>query len=50
VLYGILCHCGNFPNDKFYEQDYKHCHGWLKFWMKSMPIVEIKFGVFCILW
>ena len=27
VAYGILCHCGNFSNDIFYERVYKYHQG-----------------------
>ena len=32
VLYGILCHYGNFSDDTSHQQVNKHCHGW---WMSS---------------
>ena len=28
VIYGILCHHGNFPDGTFYEQVNKYCRGW----------------------
>ena len=43
MSYNILCHCGNFSNDTYYEWIYTYLSWMVDIWMK------IKFGVFFIL-
>lgn len=49
VISGTSCHGGSFSDATSYEYIYKYCHKMIETWMTSMPIMETKFCVFCIL-